>query len=57
MKSVHSASDVSVPPKNPEDLTTNEVRQGVTGNGVRYVLLVSLVAALVALGLTWMFVL
>jgi len=42
--------------KAPEDLSTDEVRQGVTGNGVRYVLGISLVAALVCLGLAWVYV-
>lgn len=48
--------DMSAPPKDPEDLTVNEVRQGVTGNGVRYVLMFSLSAALVALAAAWVFV-
>ena len=34
---------------NKSTLTTDEVRQGVTGNGVRYVLAVSLALSLVAL--------
>lgn len=43
-------------PKQPEDLSTNEVRQGETGHGVRYVLAISLSAALIALGLAWVYV-
>ena len=39
--------------KHPEDLTTDDVRQGATGHNVRYVLVFSLAGALVALGLTW----
>ncbi len=42
--------------RNPEDLSTDEIRQGVTGNGVRYVLAISLGAALVGLGLAWVLV-
>ena len=48
--------DMSAPPKDPENLTVNEVRQGVTGNGVRYVLMFSLSAALIALAAAWVFV-
>jgi hypothetical protein len=33
--------------------TTNEVRQGVTGHGVRYVLGISLALSIVALFLAW----
>jgi hypothetical protein len=50
-----SAADGTDNVKHPEDLSTDEVRQGVTGNGVRYVLAFSLGAALIALGLTWAF--
>ena len=42
--------------KNPEDLSTDEIRQGVTGHGVRYVLAISLGAALIGLGLAWVLV-
>jgi len=42
--------------KDPEDLTTNEVRQGETGHGVRYVLMVSLTAALIGLAVAWVYV-
>lgn len=49
-------ADMSAPPKDPENLTVNEVRQGETGHGVRYVLMVSLSAALVALVVAWAFV-
>lgn len=49
------ATDATNQVKHPEDLSTDEVRQGVTGNGVRYVLAFSLGAALIALGLTWAF--
>lgn len=48
--------DMSAPPKDPETLTVNEVRQGETGHGVRYVLMFSLSAALVALVAAWVFV-
>ncbi len=48
--------DMSTPPKDPKDLTVNEVRQGETGHGGRYVLMVSLSAALVALVVAWAFV-
>lgn len=48
--------DMSAPPKDPENLTVNEVRQGVTGHGVRYVLMVSLSAALIALAAAWFLV-
>jgi len=48
--------DMSAPPKDPENLTVNEVRQGATGNGVRYVLMFSLSAALIALAAAWVFV-
>ena len=41
--------------KYPEDLSTDEVRQGVTGHGVRYVLGVSLAAALIGLALAWIY--
>jgi hypothetical protein len=40
-------------PSTPETLTTNEVRQGVTGHGVRYVLAISLGLSIVALFLAW----
>ena len=55
-KPFEAPADMSAPPKDPEDLTVNEVRQGETGHGVRYVLMVSLSAALVALVLAWAFV-
>ena len=42
--------------KYAEDLSTDEVRQGVTGHGVRYVLGVSLAAALIGLALAWIYV-
>lgn len=42
--------------RNPETLTTDEVRQGVTGFGVRYVLFISTVAALVALAAAWVLI-
>lgn len=50
------ASDATNYVKNPEDLSVEEVRQGVTGHGVRYVLVISLSAALVGLGLAWIIV-
>ena len=39
-----------------EALTTDQVRQGETGHGLRYVLAVSLAAALIALAAAWMYV-
>ncbi len=56
MKPFDPPADMSAPPKDPETLTVNDVRQGETGHGVRYVLMVSLSAALVALVLAWAFV-
>lgn len=40
----------------PEDKSTDEVRQGTTGHNVRYVLAISLVAALAALAVAWVWV-
>jgi hypothetical protein len=51
----HPATDATDNVRDPGDMSTDEVRQGVTGNGVRYVLAFSLGAALIALGLTWAF--
>lgn len=48
--------DMSAPPRDPKSLSVNEVRQGVTGNGVRYVLMFSLSAALIALVAAWVIV-
>jgi hypothetical protein len=45
-----------IPPKDPEALTTDEVRGGETGHGVRYMLVVSLTAALIALAVAWVYV-
>ena len=42
--------------RDPENLSTDEVRQGVTGFGVRYVLFISTAAALVALLAAWVLV-
>ncbi|MCA0201679.1 MAG: hypothetical protein LCH56_12715 [Proteobacteria bacterium] len=56
MKSFDLPADLPALPKGPENLTVNEVRQGETGHGVRYVLMVSLSAALVALVVAWAFV-
>lgn len=42
--------------RDPESLTTDEVRQGVTGFGVRYVLFISTAAALVALVAAWVLI-
>lgn len=56
MNKPYNATPDMVPPKDPENLTVNQVRQGETGNGVRYVLVVSLSAALVALVIAWAFV-
>ncbi|MGE3334998.1 MAG: hypothetical protein AB7I36_15235 [Rhodospirillaceae bacterium] len=55
-KPFDSPPDMSAPAKDPENLTVNDVRQGETGHGVRYVLMVSLSAALVALVVAWAFV-
>lgn len=44
------------PVRDPETLTTDEVRQGVTGFGVRYVLFISTIAALVALAAAWVLI-
>lgn len=50
------ANPMATPPKDPEALTTDEVRQGETGHGVRYMLMFSLGAAMVALAIAWVFV-
>ena len=50
------ATDATNQVKNPEDLSVDEIRQGETGHGVRYVLGISLGAALIGLGLAWVFV-
>ena len=42
--------------RDPESLTTDEMRQGVTGFGVRYVLFISTIAALVALAAAWVLI-
>lgn len=39
--------------RDPESLTTDQVRQGQTGTGMRYVLLVSMVAAVIVLGIVF----
>ena len=44
------------PPRDPEELTATDLRQGATGMGVRYVLMFSLSAALIALAAAWVFV-
>ncbi len=49
-------SDATNQVKDPEDLSVEEVRQGTTGHGVRYVLGISLAAALIGLGLAWVLV-
>jgi hypothetical protein len=41
---------------NPEDLNSDEVRQGTTGHGVRYVLAISLGLSLIALYVAWQFI-
>jgi len=46
----------AAPAKDPEALTVDEVRQGETGHGVRYMLMFSLAAALIALAIAWVFV-
>ncbi len=50
------ASDPTDNVKAPEELSTDEVRQGVTGHGVRYVLMISLTTSLVALAIAWVLV-
>ncbi len=52
----HAATDATNQVKNPEDLSVEEVRQGETGHGVRYVLGISLAAALIGLGVAWVLV-
>ena len=39
----------SVPTDHPEQLTSDQIRQGTTGHNVRYVLAISLIAAIVLL--------
>lgn len=46
----------SQPARDPETLSTDEVRQGATGFGVRYVLFISTIAALVALAAAWVLI-
>jgi hypothetical protein len=53
---VSHATDATDNVKAPEDLSTDEVRQGVTGHGVRYVLMISLATSLVALAVAWVLV-
>jgi hypothetical protein len=53
-ETVMAATEETV--RDPESLTTNEVRQGATGFGVRYVLLISTVAALVAMAAAWVLI-
>jgi hypothetical protein len=45
-----------MPAKDPESLTTDEVRGGETGHGVRYMLMFSLGAALIAMAIAWVFI-
>ena len=52
----HFRRTSAVPPKDPEALTVDEVRQGETGHGVRYMLMFSLGAAVIALAIAWVFV-
>ena len=49
-------SGVAKDPRDPVKLTTDEARQGVTGFGVRYVLAISLGAALVSLAAAWVLI-
>ncbi len=42
--------------RDPEDLTTDEVRGGTTGHNVRYVLIISLAGAFIALAAAWVWV-
>lgn len=39
----------------PVVLTTTEAREGVTGHGVRYVLLIGTVAVIVVFALIWLY--
>jgi heme/copper-type cytochrome/quinol oxidase subunit 1 len=42
-------------PEKPEILSTQKARQGVTGHNVRYVLIFSMIAAVIGLAVTvWM---
>jgi len=53
---ISHASEPTDNVKDPEDLSTDEVRQGTTGHGVRYVLIISLATSLVALAIAWVLV-
>lgn len=52
----HAATEPTDQVKAPEDLSIDEIRQGVSGHGVRYVLGVLLAAALIGLALAWVYV-
>lgn len=47
---------MSVPPERPVQKTTTQARSGVTGHNVRYVLVIGLGAAIIAMALAWYFV-
>jgi hypothetical protein len=57
MQTPRSESDIMHVPEHDATTsgikTTTEVRQGVTGHGVRYVLVISLALSIVALFLAW----
>ena len=42
-------------PETPVVLTTTQAREGVTGHGVRYVLVISTAAIVVIFGALWLF--
>jgi hypothetical protein len=61
MQTTREMSDASSRPTQqtthaPEDLTTDEVRQGATGHNVRYVLMIALIGALIAMTAAWLWV-
>jgi hypothetical protein len=43
------------PSETPVVLTTTQAREGVTGHGVRYVLVISTTAVVVIFGALWLF--
>ena len=49
------ATSVNQGRKAPVVLTTTEAREGVTGHGVRYVLMISTAAIVVIFGALWLF--
>jgi hypothetical protein len=51
----HEAGIVSIQPKDPEDLSPDEMRQGVKSGRVRNILAVSTALAVVALTIVYFF--